>query len=444
MSLSTKETPIQRSKDSDESDPRRELVRRVVESNTFVKSRRLSGLLEYVCDLTLAGRSHELNELHIGEAIFGRSADYDPTIDGIVRTHASRLRQRLDQYFKEEGANESLTIVIPKGRYIPSFEPRDVPSRKAFDAPILSPPVFVEPGGPAKMPPETATVPRRQSLAISVAWLLVIVFAMASFFLWRRLEKLKPIAPPTHPLWSQLFLPGQKTLVVPGDNGLVMWEGIMKQNVSLSEFVRGKYLSEASSTATPEEKLATTLGGRRYTSLVDLEAVKLFTQIAASEGSGIETRFARDVRPDDLRDNDLVLLGAMEANPWLELFQPNMNFLIENNREKKTLSVINRHPRQGEPAQWVSAGPPQNEVYAVIAFLPGLNEKRSVLVMAGTAMSGTECALNFASDDKQLAPWLERARRSDGTLRHFEIVLGTHSMGGDALKPVVLASRFLD
>src|ERR1700743_3569273 len=72
----------------------RELVSRIVASPTFARSERLSTLLTYVCDMTLKGREGELNEQRIGHAVFGRSPDYDSSVDGIVRTPASRLRPR--------------------------------------------------------------------------------------------------------------------------------------------------------------------------------------------------------------------------------------------------------------------------------------------------------------------------------------------------------------
>jgi hypothetical protein len=56
-------------------------------------------------------------------------------------------------------------------------------------------------------------------------------------------------------------------------------------------------------------------------------------------------------------------------------------------------------------------------------------------------MAGTESAWDFVSDDSQLLPFLQRIRRPDGTLPHFEVVLGTNNMSGSAVKNTVLAWR---
>ena len=105
-----------------ERDPRWKLVQRIVADPSFVRSTRLSQFLIYVCREFLAGRAASLNEQRIGEVVFERPVGYDPREDNIVRSHASRLRLRLEAYFKEEGAAEELRLVIPRGSYVPVFE----------------------------------------------------------------------------------------------------------------------------------------------------------------------------------------------------------------------------------------------------------------------------------------------------------------------------------
>lgn len=123
---------------------RRELVSRVVQSSTFARSERLSTLLTYVCDVTLKGKGAELNEQRIGHAVFGRKAEYDSSADGIVRTQASRLRQRLDQYFNGEGANEVLRIEIPKGGYVPIFTEQR-PALPPLEEPVVAEALLPQP-----------------------------------------------------------------------------------------------------------------------------------------------------------------------------------------------------------------------------------------------------------------------------------------------------------
>src|SRR5450756_51199 len=101
---------------------KKELVERIVVSPSFSKSDRLTTFLLHVCELERSGRAKEICEQRIGEAIFGRQENYDPTMDSIVRSHASRLRLRLDQYFAQEGVHETIRVRIPRGGYVPHFE----------------------------------------------------------------------------------------------------------------------------------------------------------------------------------------------------------------------------------------------------------------------------------------------------------------------------------
>src|SRR5580698_8343311 len=133
--------------------PRWELVERIVASPSFVKSPRLCSILLFVCELSLSGRNDEINELNIGATVFGRAQNYDPSVDGIVRSHASRLRQRLEQYFNEEGAHETVRLLIPKGGYMPFFEER---------TPALVPVPLSFPSAPDPRPAKQATTSDRR------------------------------------------------------------------------------------------------------------------------------------------------------------------------------------------------------------------------------------------------------------------------------------------
>jgi hypothetical protein len=130
---------------------RQQLVGRVLASETLSRSERLSELFRFVCDLTLSGRAAEINEQRVGESVFGRPQDYDSSIDGIVRTQASRLRQRLSLYFENEGLHEPLVIVIPRGSYVPVFEPRQK-TIASVPEPSTGEPESVNPAGPDPPP----------------------------------------------------------------------------------------------------------------------------------------------------------------------------------------------------------------------------------------------------------------------------------------------------
>lgn len=418
----------------------RELIRRILASPTFARSERLCSLLTYVCDVTFQGREAELNEQKIGQAVFGRSPDYDSSIDGIVRTQASRLRQRLEMYFEQEGAEEVLRVIIPKGSYIPVFTPRHTAEPVAPVSPVREIPA---------LPAEVAPPPKTRSASGLLPWLLCAALAitLTVVVIQNHATAAATAAPPQHPLWSQIFLPQQSTLQVPGDSGLVLSHTFDQRNISLNEYLLGDYRSStfnASTNPLPSDMraLRVEMTNRRYTSIVDLDAAVRLAQIAQTLHSNLQVRYSRDLRPNDLKTGNVILVGAFEANPWVELLERNMNFLLQNNYKAKVFSVINKSPREGEPTHWDSRlDDPQRRVYGVVAFAPNLSGNGNALLIEGTSMAGTESAWDFVSDDSELLPFLKRIQRPDGKIPYFELLLETQNMSSSAVHSNILAWR---
>jgi hypothetical protein len=58
----------------------------------------------------------------IATEVLGRSADFDPQTDSIVRVEMGRLRNALDFYYATHGANDPVRIKFERGSYRPKFE----------------------------------------------------------------------------------------------------------------------------------------------------------------------------------------------------------------------------------------------------------------------------------------------------------------------------------
>ena len=94
---------------------------RILAHPLFRNSERLSALLRYTVERTLAGEAGALKELVIGAEVFRRGASFDPQTDNVVRVNANRLRSRLAEYYHGDGRSDPVVIDFPKGRYVPSF-----------------------------------------------------------------------------------------------------------------------------------------------------------------------------------------------------------------------------------------------------------------------------------------------------------------------------------
>ena len=67
-------------------------IQRVLQSGLFVKAPRLERFFRYICERHLRGESDQLKEYSIAIEALGRSSDFDPKKDSIVRVEAHRLR----------------------------------------------------------------------------------------------------------------------------------------------------------------------------------------------------------------------------------------------------------------------------------------------------------------------------------------------------------------
>lgn len=98
-----------------------EELRRVLASREFDASERNRHFLRHVVDETLAGRANRIKAYSIATSVFGRSADFDPQLDSIVRLEAGRLRRSLERYYLTAGRMNAVCITIPRGAYVPVF-----------------------------------------------------------------------------------------------------------------------------------------------------------------------------------------------------------------------------------------------------------------------------------------------------------------------------------
>jgi len=94
----------------------------VLLSQAFVNADRLSRMLRFVVERTLAGEGGQLKEYLVGVEVFDRPTDYDPRLDSIVRVEARRLRAKLAEYYETEGAGDAVRFRLAKGGYAPTFE----------------------------------------------------------------------------------------------------------------------------------------------------------------------------------------------------------------------------------------------------------------------------------------------------------------------------------
>src|SRR5689334_17380252 len=101
---------------------------RILRSRAFIQSHRIRRFLQFVVEESLLGQPQRLKEYLIGLEVFDRREAFDPRVDSIVRVEARRLRNKLEEYYRTEGQEDPVRVLLRKGSYVPIFEYRQAGS----------------------------------------------------------------------------------------------------------------------------------------------------------------------------------------------------------------------------------------------------------------------------------------------------------------------------
>ena len=164
----------------------------------FARNPSPTRFLQFVVSETLAGRGERLKAYAIATSALGRSENFDPQSDSIVRVQAVRLRAMLNSYYAGSGANDEVRIAIPVGTYQAKFAyaSHSSPPPVAAPTPLLVAPnpdlAKHEPTVPVPEPSASEIVPvllRKEFFptlrpllapaAVTVSALVVVLIALA-------------------------------------------------------------------------------------------------------------------------------------------------------------------------------------------------------------------------------------------------------------------------
>jgi hypothetical protein len=243
-----------------------------------------------------------------------------------------------------------------------------------------------------------------------------------------------------HEFWQE-FAGGRNTMLVPSDTGLTIILGLTKGSVSVPEYVTGAYVSQDAERRLLPDGWANT-NVHRYTDLIDLRVVSSISHLAELPSERTTIRYARDLRVDDLKGGNAVLIGGANANPWVQLFDQKLNFALEFVPEQRTFLVRNKQPRTGELAQYPYGPENWSQVsYGLIALRPSLSGNGYVLVIEGVAAAGLQGAAEYLLNEESMAPLLKQVTDKNGHLRPFEVLLRTNNVGANATRTDLVGIR---
>lgn len=428
--------------------PEWQLAQRIAASKSFSKSAFLPRFLLYVCYQKLVGNGHLINETRLGIDVFHRPENYSPAEDNIVRNYARILRKRIEGYFQREGPFESIHLTIPRGGYIPVFEysqPReeqrtvkdaspdeaDLPSQ---DENPVSKSALFSPVAARRRIPARLRLPASFFLGAVLCLAAVIILVSTGILRWNI---------PTHtgsnaagmPVWRAMFQQKEDTLIVPTDSGLGILQNLTHQPITLTQYLNGSSLKSGRNNSSLID-----LQSQHYTSLVSLDIILGLTRMTMFNPSRCFIRYPRFLSIRDFRDFNVILLGSIHANPWVSLFQDQLNFRPFFLPTVNDSYILNLQPRKGEQAIYRNqSGPEHHITYGVIDYLPNLNASGHILLVQGLSMAGTQAAANVLMQSPDLDRWIRAALEPDGSLRPFELLVRCDTLEADAPTGEIIA-----
>jgi hypothetical protein len=429
-------------------DRKRELVQRVVNSEVFRRSPALCAFLLYITEQVIAGRAEELKEQSIGSEVLGRKSNYNPAEDNIVRVRAHELRGRLDRYFTLEGAAEPVVIRVPRGKYAPEFV-----ARKSADLVDPKPRPHLEEEAPnvhEEAVVETVIVPKpavRHWLSFAAVLLVAIATSVAAtrYVLLAR----APFSSPRPSgaiadFWGQFFdKPGEELKVVYADPSFALWQDLNGKTLDLGDYLNRRYYDEKGN------KLFN-VAMRRVTSPADLALSVHLATVAEQFGGQENPVFTRDVEAAFFHQGNIVLIGSHRSNPWVAVYEPNLNFTLDQDPHSGAPMFRNRSPQgheqqtYGIPDMYDTQRSEEKTYfsYGVVALLRGCGDHGLTVLAEGLNTQATQAAGDMVTDPQRLDTLLESIGHQPGTrVPPFEVIFQVTSLPGGYDNPHVIAYR---
>ncbi len=400
-------------------------MERVAGSSAFAKSPRLREFLAYVAECTLEERPLDAREQIIAERVFGRSSsNFQSGQDSIVRAEARNLRKRLELYFADEGQSEPVIVKMPKGGYLLAFERRPMLLEEVTVAvPVAEPAPII--------------LPARRRRHIHW-WMVAVVCALLGVLTFAAYQTQRKSARGKLP-FSALLSPGDDTLIVTSDTGLLQISTLARRRITLDEYMARTY-PNVPNIEPPD--LIRNWNLYEFTDSREMAIAGLIIRDHPQFASHIFLRSGHEVQLQEFKDHNAILVGSPISNPWAQLYEDRLNFRCEL-QESGRIVFRNARPKQGE-LEWYPSTDDINHgyTYARIVFVPKAEGEGAALLIAGTTAQSTQAAGEFVVDGGRIERMLhELGIDPSGSPQRFEVLLRSSNFVGGAILPEVVAWR---
>ena len=380
---------------------------KLVTSHVLHGSESLCKLLRYLAKHALEHPGTPIKEYQIATEVFGRSDDFDPQLDSMVRVQAGRLRGKLAEYYGANGAEDPVIVDLPKGTYVVAFHHRVNAAKPHLN------------NAEANAPAATSTKGGRKWVAavLSLGFLLGLATLTIFGLLWSRnsaqagLARESEVAPAAFRVFWNGFVSGHEEPWVIFSNAEFVGRPETGMRYYDSTRDKGSFILD------------------HYTGVGEVLAVHELDRVFGVLHRQIRLKRGNLFSLDDAKNNNLIFVGSPFENLTLLEIPGTQEFIFRrmtSGSRKDEEAIVNIHPQPGEAKEYLPS--PRNasltEDYAVIGLVRGINPSQAVLILAGTTTIGTQAAVEYVCRQSSVEELLLRLPVSQtGQLKPFEAVI---------------------
>jgi len=405
----------------------REQVDRILASHTLLASETLRRLLRFLADKTFSGEADQLKEYSIGLDALGKPADYDPRHDSGVRIQASRLRQKLGEYYRVEGRNDPLAIELPRGRFV--WHARGEAARDSMAASAAEArPAAIEMDASA----ESREPKRWRSVALGLAAATLVLICTN---VWSIREVSRSVAataaiPRLHPeleaLWGPFISSPQHLMVVFSDPVFVRFQRSGSPDIF---YRRREVVGWEDALASPEfSAMSRALGSPSakpsfdYALRSELVSTFVLGRFFSSRRNDISVTRLSELSWQQFADNNVILLA-----PRFKIGEKQTGLPVRPAFVADKTGIRNLQPAAGEPGTYEdpqSHPESDGETLELVSMLPGPLGRTKVASFTGSRSWGVIGAVQSLTDPTFAREIVQRLSKSSGKVPpYYQVIL---------------------
>jgi hypothetical protein len=413
-------------------------VDRVLQSATFRNSPTSRRLLRYLADRSLAGDADQLKEYTIGVDAFSKPPDYDPRQDSTVRIQIGRLRQKLADYYRDEGKDDPFVVDLPKGHFSLSCESRA--------AAVETAQVIVEPGVDEPVSPLPSSRWRLAALVLGALCLVLIAAGIFAFATLRSGQTQRPDSwsPELAELWRPFVNTGRPLIVAVGNPLFFQFENkALYRDLSTEKpedlLKSPQFLAVSKALASKESRAV-----HYYAGVGDVSAAFFLGQRLGPYQPRMSVVRSSQLQWQQLADSNVLFLGPPR------FFGDKLGSLpvsLEITETPEGFQVV--HPGPGERSLYTFRNPPgffaeDGEACVLITHAAGPVGNTDVVTFASNSTFGRVGAIDAFTDGAFAKMLVGKMRKPQGHIpQYFQVLLKVKYKGGVPTETSYLLHREL-